>query len=224
MKLLVIDDDPRLRATMEKGLRAAGFETMLAESGQAARATLADGPVDVILLDVMLPDEEGWAILERLRGAGDRTPVIFVTARDAIDERVRGLDAGADDYIIKPFAFDELVARVQAVARRRSEAGLVTFGPLTLDRKLHLATLAGRRFELSPREFGLLAALVEARGRTLDRPFLLEEVWGVDFDPGTNIVDVHVGRLRKRFGPLGPCLVKTIKGEGYALDLSGLER
>ena len=219
MQVLIIDDDPRLRATLAKGLEAAGHSPLAASGGEEARRLLAQGPVDLILLDVMMPDEEGWETLSRLRATGDRTPVIFVTARDAVDERVRGLELGADDYLIKPFAFDELQARIHAVARRRSEGETLEYGPLRLRPSQLTVEVDGTRIELSPREFGLLAALVRAKGRTVGRPELLREVWGIEFEPGTNTVDVHVGRLRKRLGNVGAGLVKTVVGEGYAIEL-----
>jgi len=218
MRLLVVDDDPRLRDYLGRGLREAGHECETAADGAEARAAVHGARFDLVLLDVMLPDEDGWTVLDDLRREGDDTPVIFVTARDAVAERVRGLEAGADDYLIKPFAFDELLARVTAVARRRQGAAMVR-GALKIDPIDRHAELDGKRIELSPREFDLLVALARADGRTLSRPDLLRSVWGIEFDPGTNTVDVHVGRLRRRLGSAASC-IQTVVGEGYRL-LSG---
>lgn len=222
MDILIIDDDPRLRDTLVRGLERAGHEARAVDGGSAARAALAERPAEMILLDVMMPDEEGWEVLAALRASGDRTPVIFVTARDGVDERVKGLEAGADDYIIKPFAFDELLARITAVARRHATAARLSIGPVELHPSILVAVVHDRRIELSPREFGLLSALVEARGETVERATLLRKVWGIEFDPGTNTVDVHVARLRRRLGPADAGLIRTVVGHGYALDIGTL--
>ncbi|MHC4892844.1 MAG: response regulator transcription factor [Planctomycetota bacterium] len=222
MDILIIDDDPRLRDTLVRGLERAGHDARAVDGGSTARAALAERPAEIILLDVMMPDEEGWEVLAALRASGDRTPVIFVTARDAVDERVKGLEAGADDYIIKPFAFDELLARITAVARRHATAAPLSIGPIELQPAQLVAVINGRRIELSPREFGLLSALVEARGETVERATLLRKVWGIDFDPGTNTVDVHVARLRRRLGPTNAGLIRTVVSHGYALDIGTL--
>jgi DNA-binding response OmpR family regulator len=221
VRVLAVDDDPRLRETVRRGLEAAGHACTTAADGEGARQALQQGPFDVILLDVMMPEEDGWQWLDALRATGNSTPVIFVTARDAVSERVRGLEAGADDYLIKPFAFDELLARMAAVVRRHGASQSLVRGPLVLHPTTRLVELDGQRLELSPREFELLLALARARGHVVARPQLLREVWGIDFDPGTNTVDVHVARLRRRLGPRGAALLRTVVGEGYRLVADG---
>jgi two-component system copper resistance phosphate regulon response regulator CusR len=175
------------------------------------------GAFDLILLDVMMPGRSGWDLLEELRGCGDATPVIFVTARHEVDERVRGLRLGADDYVIKPFDLAELLARIHAVLRRRGAPTLVQVGDLRIDLVRRNVEDAGRRIELSALEFSLLRALAEAKGRVLSRRELLRQVWDIDFETGTNAVDVQVARLRRKIGKSGPLLVQTVVGQGYRL-------
>src|SRR5262245_51131429 len=226
VKLLLVDDDPKFRSTMQKGLSESGMDVETAESGEQASTLLeahAPGAFDLLLLDVMLPESSGWDVLERMRRRGDRTPVIFVTARSAVEERVRGLRLGADDYVIKPFEFSELLARIEAVRRRLLDAAvLVIDGDLRLDLERRVVDWRGMRIEMSPREFDLLLALGRARGRVLSRGELLKQVWGMDFDPGTNVVNVLVARLRRRLDPWIPGLIRTVVGEGYLLDSGGV--
>jgi DNA-binding response OmpR family regulator len=174
----------------------------------------------MILLDVMMPVKDGWEFLHDLREKGRETPVIFVTARDAVEERVKGLRLGADDYIIKPFAFDELLARIDAVIRRRSALAPMSYGDLELDLARRAVKRGGEQVELSPREFDLLRTLMANHDKVLTRAKLLHEVWGIDFDPETNVVDVHVARLRRKVDRRGPPLIQTVRGEGYMLALS----
>lgn len=217
MHILIVDDDPRLRDTLSRGLEHVGHDVRTAADGDEAERMLAAEPADLVLLDVMMPGRDGWQVLDDLRADGLETPVIFLTARDAVDERVRGLTAGADDYLSKPFAFEELAARIEAVARRREHLPTIECGPFRIDPGRRIVTLDGRRLELAPREFDLLLALARAHGRALGREELLREVWGIDFDPGTNTVDVHVARLRRRLAPRGKELIETEVGVGYRL-------
>ena len=218
-RILILDDDPELRATLARGLGEAGYECEAVESAAAARAAISRASdMALILVDVMMPDEDGWQFVQRLRSFGDDTPVIYLTARDAVSERVRGLRLGADDYLIKPFDFSELLARIDAVLRRRRAGRQLRVGKLEIDTERRHVDLEGRRLELSPREYELLDALARARGRVMTRAELLEDVWGIDFETGTNTVDVHVARLRKRLGKDHARLLQTVVGEGYRLS------
>lgn len=221
VRVLVVDDDPKLREYLREGLADNGIDCEGADHGEAALAMLevpGAAPFDLMLLDVMMPHSNGWEVLKRLRDRGDSLPIIFVTARDAVEERVRGLELGADDYIIKPFEFSELLARIEAVLRRRDQVPEYRYGPLCIDLAEHTVTLDGERRELSTKEYDLLLALARSKGRVLSRIELLRRVWGIEFDPQTNMVDVFVARLRRRLGPKGARLIRTVRGEGYALD------
>ena len=214
MKLLVVDDDPKLRNLVCEGLFEHKIEATPVDSVASARAATLEDDFDLILLDVMMPGASGWDFIGELRAAGKDTPVIFVTARGGVEDRVKGLRLGGDDYIIKPFAFEELLARIEAVVRRR-QADRRIFGELEIDPLRRRVTLGDQALDLSPREYNLLLALVGAEGRVLSRTELLHEVWGIDFDPGTNVVDVHIGRLRRRFGESGRAHIQTVTGQGY---------
>lgn len=221
MRLLIVDDDPKLRSYVCAGLEQSGIEGVPAPDGRSALAILEDDSrgFDLILLDVMMPEVTGWDLLADLRERGRETPVIFVTARDSVEERVRGLRLGADDYVIKPFAFQELIARVEVVIRRRKELPPIEVGDLKLDLARRQARRGDKAIDLSPREFDLLLALVRAEGRTLSRTELLRDVWGIEGEPATNLVDVHIGRLRRKLDAHGPSLIHTVRGEGYRLAL-----
>jgi two-component system copper resistance phosphate regulon response regulator CusR len=221
LKLLLVDDDPKFRGYMRRGLEESGMQVETAESGEQATAMLevrGAGGFDLLLLDVMLPGSSGWDVLERMRMRGDPTPVIFLTARSAVEERVKGLRLGADDYVIKPFEFSELLARVEAVRRRLEQPSRLFVRELCLDLARHTVECRGVRIDMSPREFELLLVLARARGRVLARAELLREVWGMGFDPGTNVVNVLVARLRRRLDPWIPGLIRTVVGEGYMID------
>jgi two-component system copper resistance phosphate regulon response regulator CusR len=174
----------------------------------------------LILLDVMLPDGEGWEVLRELRSKDTVTSVIFLTARSQVDERVRGLEMGADDYIIKPFEFRELLARIQVVRRRSATPTTLVWGSLNLDNLTNRVQHGDRRLELSPKEFALLRALMGAQGEIVGKTQLLSDVWGFNFDPGTNVVEVGVARLRKRLSTSGPERIETVTGQGYRLGNS----
>jgi len=220
VRILVVDDDPKLRGYVREGLADSGIESDEAPHGEAAieLLTKADpGHYDLLLLDVMMPGASGWEVLEQLRKQQNQIPTIFVTARDAVEERVKGLELGADDYIIKPFEFSELLARVEAVIRRREHIPIIQRGPLTFDLVERSVELEGKTHELSTKEFDLLLVLARANGEVVGRAELLKSVWGIEFDPETNMVDVIIARLRRRLRPAGAELIRTVRGEGYCL-------
>ncbi|MBI5362937.1 MAG: response regulator transcription factor [Planctomycetes bacterium] len=224
MRCLLVDDDPKFRSYVSSGLEQSGIACQTAEDGAAALQVLdqaGEGAFDLILLDVMMPVKTGWELLHELREHGRETPVIFVTARDTVEERVKGLKLGADDYIIKPFAFEELVARIDAVIRRRQSMPPLEYADLQLDLGRRAVRRSGKVIELSPREFDVLRWLVMHHDRVVSRTELLHEVWGIDFDPETNIVDVHVARLRKKLDKHGRPLIQTVRGEGYMVAQAG---
>jgi len=219
MHVLVVDDDPALRAYVREGLGARGIECTEASDGAEALRQLSEraGQFDLILLDVMLPAQSGSDLLLDLREKGNETPVIFVSALDAVEERVRGLRLGADDYVVKPFAFDELVARIETVIRRRRVLAPIEAGDLRLDLNRRQVSRGGEAVDVSPREFDLLLALTQADGQVLSRAELLRNVWGIESEPSTNLVDVHIGRLRRKLDAYGPQVIKTVRGKGYRL-------
>lgn len=219
MRILVVDDDPKLREYVAAGLVESGGECATASDGESALELLKNDPksFDLILLDVMLPAKSGWELLDDLRERGQETPVIFVTARDTVEERVKGLKLGADDYVIKPFAFSELLARIEVVIRRRRMLPPIEVRDLRLDLGKRAAYRGEHRIDLSPREFDLLLGLVRAEGRTLSRADLLRDVWGFEREPETNLVDVHIGRLRRKLDRYGTALIETVRGSGYRI-------
>jgi two-component system OmpR family response regulator len=220
VKILIVDDDPKLRGFVSQGLAQHGIECLAAGDGEeAARVLAAAGATkpDLILLDVMMPGRSGVEFLDDLRSHGSEIPVIFVTAKRAVEDRVKGLRTGADDYILKPFEFDELLARIEAVVRRRQSIPIFEIGDLRIDVGRRIVERGTERIELSPKEFDLLRTLAEGRGRTVSRQELLRVVWGINFDPETNVVDALVARLRRRLDRSGPPLVETVIGEGYRL-------
>lgn len=223
MRVLVVDDDPKLRDYVHAGLIESGMQCETAADAEAALDILRNDirGFDVILLDVMLPAMTGWDLLEKIREIGRETPVVFVTARDTVEERVKGLKLGAEDYVIKPFAFSELVARMEVVVRRRKSLPPIEVRDVKLDLVSRAAYRNSHKIDLSPREFDLLLALVRAEGRTLTRADLLRDVWGFEREPETNLVDVHIGRLRRKLDRFGPSLISTVRGEGYRIPVNG---
>jgi DNA-binding response OmpR family regulator len=218
MRILVVEDSLKVAGFLERGLREEGFAVDVARDGVdgALKAHLYD--YDLILLDVMLPGKSGFEIVHELRSEGSKTPVLLLTARDSKDDVVRGLDLGADDYLAKPFSFDELLARVRALLRRggpgRPER--LAFAGVELDLVRHRATRAGRDLNLTPKETRLLEHFLLYPGRVVRRTELLEKVWDLQFDPETNVVDVHVANLRQKLRAAGePPLIHTVRGVGY---------
>jgi len=220
MRILVVDDEPALRSSLERALGLDAYEVELAQDGSEALDRLALAPVDAVVLDVAMPKVDGLEVCRRLRAAGDRTPVLILTARDAIDDRVDGLDAGADDYLVKPFALRELRARLRALLRRVEAPGApeLRFADLVLDTAGHQVRRGGREIALSRTEFVLLQALLEHPRQVLSRSQLFERVWGYDFGATSNALGVYIGYLRRKTEAEGePRLLHTVRGVGYVL-------
>ncbi len=222
MRLLYVEDDPEAQAFICRGLEHRGFAVHCctdAESG--LREALTRG-YDLILLDVMLPGADGFSLLRRLRSSGVRTPVLFLSARGEPSDRIRGLELGADDYLSKPFAFGELVARIRSVARRsrlEPEDGRFCLADLVVDVRRRRTERSGRAIELSAKPFAILEALIRSRGYVLTRSMILERVWGPDFDALSNVIDVHIRALRKKVDDdFEPKLIHTVKGAGFVLE------
>ena len=217
MRLLVVDDDPKLAGAVARGLRNEGHAVDVAADGDAALMQAAVWPYDAIILDVMLPGRDGIEVLRALRERGDWAPVLMLTARGGVPDRIRGLDTGADDYLAKPFDFGELVARVRALVRRApaQRPALLSAGPLEMDPAAHEVRLAGSRVELTAREFAVLEYLMRRAGEAVTRTALLEHVWDENFMGSTNVVDQYVGALRRK---LGPAVIHTVRGVGFKLE------
>lgn len=221
MRLLVVEDEPKTAAYLKKGLGENGFVIDLAHDGEQALSFTSAAKYDLILLDIMLPKRNGWAVLDALRAGGNETPVICLTARDAVEDRVKGLRGGADDYLTKPFAFSELLARVQTVLRRLPQrvTDVIRVADLEIDLARQRATRTGRRLDLTQKEFSLLSLLARNPGIVLSRTAIAEQVWDMNFDCDTNVVDVHVRRLRSKVDdPFPRKLIRTVRGVGYALE------
>ena len=219
MRLLVVEDDPKIAAFVAQGLRQAGHAVDLCARGDEAMTQAAVAPYDAAVVDVMLPGADGIRVVQHWRREGLRMPVLFLSARASVDDRVKGLQAGGDDYMVKPFAFTELLARVQALLRRSApstEATRLTCGDLTLDLISREVTRGAERIELQPREFSLLEYLLRNAGRPVSKTLILEHVWDFAFDPQTNVVDVLVHRLRSKVDP-DKTRLHTLRGVGYVL-------
>jgi two-component system, OmpR family, response regulator MprA len=213
-RVLVVDDDPPLRRMLERTLSAEGWEVTVAADGGAALVAAERSAPDVIVLDVAMPDLDGLAVCRRLRSKGLPTPILMLTARDAVPDRVAGLQAGADDYLVKPFAVSELIARLHALTRRRAHRKpVLSYADLVLDVQARVATRAGATIELTGREAALLELLLRELGRTVTRERALEEIW--DGAAEANVVDRYVTRLRRKLG--SPPLIRTVRGSGFAL-------
>jgi two-component system, OmpR family, response regulator MprA len=219
VKILVVDDDDAVRSSLERALAVESYEVESAQHGRAALDRLADERYDAVILDVAMPEMDGLEACRRLRAAGDRTPVLMLTARDAIDDRVEGLDAGADDYLVKPFALRELHARLRALLRRVEEpAESLAFADLRLDPATHDVWRGDRRVELSRTEFSLLELFLRNPRQVLTRPVIFDRVWGYDFGATSNVLGVYMSYLRRKTEAAGePRLLHTVRGVGYIL-------
>jgi len=218
LRILLLEDDRETASAVEKGLSLEGHRVSVAARAGAALDLVAAEPFDVAVLDVSVPDGSGYDVLAALRIGQHPTQVLMLTARGTVDDRVEGLDRGADDYLVKPFSFAELAARLRALERRAKPSSTeIRSDSLALDLIRRTATVRGERLDLTPTEFSLLAALLRERGAPLSRRALLREVWGYEFDPGTNVVDVHVNRLRRKLEDRGlEDVIQTVRGSGYA--------
>ena len=223
MRLLVVEDEVKTGDYLRQGLTEAGFLVALARNGLDGHHLAMTETFDLIILDVMLPDVDGWRIVQSLREAGQQTPELFLTARDSVDDRVKGLELGADDYLVKPFAFAELLARIRTLLRRGSTLTMseqLHVANLTLDLPKHRVTRAGRKINLSHKEFSLLELFARRRGEVLPRSLIASQVWDMNFDSDTNVIDVAIRRLRAKIDEdFEPKLIHTVRGMGYKLDV-----
>ena len=221
MRLLIVEDEPKSAAYLHKGLSEHGFMADVVHNGEDGLKMARASDYDLMILDVMLPRQNGWWVLSNLRRAGKQTPVLFLTARDSVGDRVRGLEMGADDYLVKPFAFSELLARIRTILRRESllRNPVLRFADIELDPVTHKAFRGGKRLDLTLKEFLLLMLFVRHPGEILSRMMIAEQVWEMKFDCGTNMVDVHVRRLRSKVDdPFERNLIRTVRGVGYVLE------
>jgi two-component system, OmpR family, response regulator MprA len=220
-RVLVVDDEPAVRRALERALRLESYDVALASDGEEALDVLASTPADAVILDVLMPRLDGYEVARRMRQAGDRTPILMLTARDAIDDRVQGLDVGADDYLVKPFALRELQARLRALLRRAGEGSdgeVLRYGDLVLDPVAHEVHRGDRLIELSKTEFLLLELFMRHPRQVLTRSTIFEHVWGYDFGPTSNALGVYIGYLRRKTEAGGePRLLHTVRGIGYVL-------
>ncbi len=213
-RILIVEDEPGIASFLEKGLRAEGFTTMIVEDGVSAAAIARDEAFDLMILDLGLPGKDGRQVLDEIRTRGERMPVIILTARKGVEDTVSGLEGGADDYVTKPFSFAEVLARVRVRLRDAptNDTTVIEVGGIKLDLRTRRVTVDDVEIDLSAREFSLAETLMEHPGQVLSREQLLSRVWGYDFDPGSNVVDVYVGYLRRK---LGDETIQTVRGMGY---------
>ncbi|MBI3664663.1 MAG: heavy metal response regulator transcription factor [Acidobacteria bacterium] len=221
MKILIIEDETKAASYLRQGLSEEGFVVDIAENGEDGLHLARTSDYDLIILDVMLPRRDGWSVISELRRTGRQMPVLFLTARDGVQDRVKGLELGADDYLVKPFAFSELLARVRSILRRgpTRQPETLRIADLELDLLRHRAARSGRRLDLTPKEFLLLSLLTRRAGEVLSRTLIAEQVWDMNFDSDTNVVDVHMRRLRSKVDdPFDQKLIHTVRGVGYVLE------
>jgi two-component system response regulator MprA len=221
VRVLVVDDEPAVRQALDRALRFEGYQTELAEDGSVALNAHAEHPADAIVLDLGMPRMDGLEVCRRLRSAGDHTPVLILTARTAVNDRVSGLDAGADDYLVKPFALEELLARIRALLRRSAPVGedeVLRYSDLSLDPGTRDVRRGARRIELTRTEFLLLELLLRNARQVLPREVIFDRVWGYDFGANSNSLEVYIGYLRRKTEGGGePRLIHTVRGVGYVL-------
>ena len=224
MKILVVEDEPKTGNYLKQGLLEAGFIVDLARDGEDGLHDALTVNYDLVILDVMLPGIDGWSVLRGIRAAGKEIPIIFLTARDQVDDRVHGLELGADDYLVKPFAFAELLARVRTLLRRGSkskESEVLRAADLELDLIRRRATRSGKRIDLTAKEFALLELLLRRQGEVLPRSLIASQVWDMNFDSDTNVIEVAIKRLRAKVDDdFEPKLIRTVRGMGYVLELA----
>ena len=221
MKILIIEDETKTGNYLKQGLTEAGFVADIARDGMDGVHLALTEAYDLVVLDVMLPGLDGWRVLQEIRRAGRDLPVLFLTARDHVEDRVKGLDLGADDYLVKPFAFSELLARVRTLLRRGKamETEVLRAADLELDLRRRRVTRAGKRIDLTAKEFALLELLLRRQGEVLPRSLIASQVWGLNFDSDTNVIEVAVRRLRSKIDDdFEPKLIKTVRGMGYVLE------
>jgi two-component system OmpR family response regulator len=222
-RVLVVDDEENITFLLGSALRHFGFDVTTAATGRQGLDAVRSNEFDLVLLDVMLPDLDGFEVCRRMRQDGERVPVLFLTARDATEDRVRGLTLGGDDYVAKPFSLEEVVARIHAILRRHgrpTRTSQVTFADLELDDDAHTVSRAGEPIDLSPTEYKLLRFLLSNAGRVLSRAQILDHVWEYDFGGNTSVVDTYISYLRKKVDRVDPPLIHTVRGVGYALRRS----
>ena len=226
MRILLVEDEPKMARALRRGLEREGHSVDGAADGDDALSRALANEYDAVVLDVMLPRRDGFSVCREMRAAGRWAPVIMLTARDGVDDRIRGLDVGADDYLLKPFAFGELLARLRALQRRgpQERPAVLASGDLELDPAAHTVTRGGTRVDLSTREFALLEFLMRRSGEVVSRDRILEHVWDYSFGGSSNVVDVYVGYLRRKLEePFGRPLIRTVRGVGYALEAAPAE-
>ena len=223
MKILIVEDEPKAGDYLRQGLREAGYVVDLVTNGIDGLHHGLEGDHDLLILDVMLPGMDGWQVLRSLRGQGREMPVLFLTARDQVEDRVKGLELGADDYLVKPFSFAELLARVRTILRRGRtglEATTLQVADLDLDLLRRRVTRSGKRIDLTAKEFGLLELLMRRHGEVLPRSLIASQVWDVNFDSDTNVIEVAMRRLRGKVDDgFEPRLIQTVRGMGYVLEV-----
>jgi two-component system OmpR family response regulator len=222
-RVLVVDDEENITFLLGSALRHFGFDVTTAANGRQGLDAVRDFEPDLVLLDVMLPDLDGFEVCRRMRQDGERVPVLFLTARDATEDRVRGLTLGGDDYVAKPFSLEEVVARIHAILRRHgrpTRTSQLTFADLEMDDDAHTVRRAGESIDLSPTEYKLLRFLLSNTGRVISRAQILDHVWEYDFGGNTSVVDTYVSYLRKKVDRYDPPLIQTIRGVGYSLRLA----
>lgn len=221
MRILIVEDDPKTAAYLQKGLGESGFIVDVAQNGEDGLHLATHLPYDLIILDVMLPKITGWDLIVKIRQVHPDSRVLFLTAKDGVEDRVKGLELGADDYLVKPFAFSELLARIRTLMRRSTGQGSdnLKIADLVIDIARHRATRANQRLHLTPKEFALLVLFVQRTGEVLSRTFIAEAVWDINFDSDTNVVDVAIRRLRQKMDdPFEQKLIHTVRGMGYVLE------